>query len=318
MLGIPSDNDLSTVRHIQPGGVILMGRNAGTRQEVRRLTRAILQECGEAPLIATDQEGGRVQRLTDGFTEIPPMRELGEQGATKVSLMAMNVAAELRAVGVNVNFAPVCDVPTHEEDSIIGNRAFADDPIRAGLLAAEYIRGAQPTVLCVAKHFPGHGGVGVDSHKALPTDESDIETWRANHRVAFQAAIAAGVHGMMIGHLNFPKLDDGEIAGVPIPATLSPKIVTDLLRGELRFRGVVFTDDLEMKALSGIDAGEIAVRALAAGCDQLLWCHSADKAEQSIEAIERALSEKTLDAVRVQDAIDRVRWAKHQCGVLGG
>ena len=99
MLGIPSDNDLSSVRHLQPGGVILMGRNAGTRQDVRRLTRAILQECGEAPLIATDQEGGRVQRLTDGFTDIPSAQELGARGATQVGLMAMNVAAELRAVG---------------------------------------------------------------------------------------------------------------------------------------------------------------------------------------------------------------------------
>ena len=310
MLGIPADNDLSAVKRLQPGGVILMGRNAGSRADVRRLTRAIAKECEQAPLIATDQEGGRVQRLLDGFTRIPTMRELGERGANAVSLMAMNVAAELRAVGVNVNFAPVCDVPTHAEDTVIGARAFSDNPIRAGLLAAEYVRGAQPTVMCVAKHFPGHGGVGVDSHEGLPTDDSELSTLKAQHFLPFGAAIGAGVGGVMMGHLVFPALDETNA-----PASLSQPIVTGVLREQLRFRGVVFTDDLEMKALSQTPE-EIGVQAIAAGCDQLLWCHSSEKAERSLDAIEKALSDGDLDAVRVRDAIERVQWAKRKFGVL--
>jgi beta-N-acetylhexosaminidase len=311
MIGIPLGNDLSAVRDLQPGGVILMGRNAGTRHEVRRLTRHIEEMCHERPLIGTDQEGGRVQRLTDGFTAIPPMRELGEQGANAVGLMASNVAAELRAVGVHVNFAPVCDVPVHPEDTVIGNRAFAADPIRAGLLAAEYIRGAQPSIMCVAKHFPGHGGVGVDSHKGLPTYTSTLEELQSLHLQPFRAAMAAGVGGVMVGHISMPQLDESGT-----PATLSQPIVTGLLRDQLNFRGLVVTDDLEMGALDEYDAGEIAVRAVGAGCDLLLFCHNAQKAQQAIEAIERAVRDKVLSAERVQDSIERVRWAKRRFGVL--
>jgi beta-N-acetylhexosaminidase len=311
MIGIPLGNDISAVRELQPGGVILMGRNAGARHEVRQLTRHIDEMSTERPLIATDQEGGRVQRLTDGFTTIPPMRELGEQGANAVSLMAANVAAELRGAGVHVNFAPVCDVPVHPKDTVIGNRAFSADPIRAGLLAAEYIRGAQPSIMCVAKHFPGHGGVGVDSHQGLPTFTSTLDELKSLHLPPFRAALAAGVGGVMVGHIAIPELDN-----TGTPATLSQPVVTGLLREELKFRGLVFTDDLEMGALSDYDAGEIAVRSIAAGCDMLLFCHNAKKSEQAIEAIERAVQDKVLSVERVQDSIDRVRWAKRRFGVL--
>ncbi|MDF2441614.1 MAG: beta-N-acetylhexosaminidase [Abditibacteriota bacterium] len=311
MIGIPEGNDLSEIARLQPGGVVLMGRNAGPRAEVRRLTRAICQVCDEAPLIATDQEGGRVQRLRDGFTEIPPMRELAAGGANAVGLMAANVAAELRGVGIHVNFAPVCDVPVHPDDTIIGNRAFANEPIRAGLLAAEYIRGAQPTVMCVAKHFPGHGGVGIDSHQGLPTFTSTLDELRSIHLQPFRAALAAGVGAMMISHIAIPDLD-----ATGTPASLSHPIITGLLRDELKFRGLVVTDDLEMGALDAFDAGDIAVRAIAAGNDLLLFCHSATKAEAAIEAVQRAVADKKLTAERVRDAIERVRWAKRKFGVL--
>jgi beta-N-acetylhexosaminidase len=123
-IGIPADGDLSAIKELQPGGVILFERNARPRAEVRRLTRKIEAACKVPPLISIDQEGGRVQRLKDGFTRIPPMRELAARGANEVSLAAMNVAAELRSVGIHSNLAPVCDVPTHPEDTIIGDRAF--------------------------------------------------------------------------------------------------------------------------------------------------------------------------------------------------
>jgi beta-N-acetylhexosaminidase len=329
MIGVPSGNDLSGVRRLQPGGVILMGRNGGTRAQVRRLTRAIEGECMEAPLIATDQEGGRVQRLTEGFTLIPSARELGAQGANQVGIMASTVAAELRSCGVHVNFAPVCDVPSHPQDSVIADRAFSEDPIVAGLLAAEYVRGAQPTVMCVAKHFPGHGGVGIDSHKALPTyAEADARTsdvddsMRGWHLPPFRAAIAAGVGGVMAGHMVVPSLDasiiESETAGsIGTPATLSRAIISGVLREEMKFRGVVFSDDLDMKALQEFEVEEIVVRAVGAGCDQLVWCHSIDKAEQSLDALERAVRDGVLDETRVKDAIERVRWAKRKFGVLG-
>ena len=308
IIGLPADNDIRAVRELQPGGVVFMGRNAATPSETRRLVRSINAELEIAALVCTDQEGGRVQRFKDGFAEIPPAREVGKLGARAVELAGMNAAAELRSAGINWNFAPVCDVPTHADDTVIGARAYSDNPIRAGVLAAEYVRGAQPNILACAKHFPGHGGVGVDSHHALPTFTGTREELEP-HLMPFRAAMAAGVASIMVGHIAVPCLD-----ATNTPASLSAPIVTGLLRDEMNYRGLVVTDDLEMKALHQ-DAGTVAVRALAAGCDMLLWCHNSEKARLALGAIERALDDGTLETARVEDAIARVAWAKNRFGV---
>jgi beta-N-acetylhexosaminidase len=310
MIGIPADGDLSAVRELQPGGIILMGRNALPPVEMRRFTQSIKEALNVPPLISVDQEGGRVQRLVEGYTKIPPMQEVGAQGAGAVSLTAMNVAAELRTVGLNMNFAPVCDVPVHQGDTVIGHRAFSSDPIRASLLAAEYIRGAQPTVLCCAKHFPGHGGVGVDSHKGLPVFDGSLDELQSTHLPPFRAAIGAGVAAIMVGHIAVPALDESNT-----PATLSPAITTKLLREELNFRGLVVTDDLEMGALQEYSAGEIAVKAIAAGCDMLLFCHNAEKAREAKTAIERAVDDGVLSIERVEQSLARVQEIKSAFGV---
>lgn len=310
-IGVPADGDLTSIRELQPGGVILFARNAGTKAETRRLTRAIEAVCEVAPLVSVDQEGGRVQRLKDGFTLIPSMRELASRGADAVALMAMNVAAELRSVGIQCNFAPVCDVPIHPDDTIIGDRAFSSDALEATLFAAEYVRAAQPTILCVAKHFPGHGGVGVDSHRALPTFQGTRDELMSTHVAPFRGTLAAGVGGVMIGHIAVPSVD-----ATGAPASLSQPVVTGILREELGFRGLVFTDDLEMNALPQDEIGSIAVRALQAGCDQLLICHSPEKAVLARDAILRALDDGTLSIERVRDSLERVRWAKRKFGVL--
>ena len=309
IIGLPADNDLRAVRELQPGGVVLMGRNAGTPTQTRRLARAINEQLEISALICTDQEGGRVQRFVDGFTPIPPAREVGQGGARAVNLAAMDAAAELRAAGINWNFAPVCDVPIHPDDTVIGDRAYADNPIRAGVLAAEYVRGAQPNILCCAKHFPGHGGVGADSHASLPTFEGTREELDP-HLTPFRAAMAAGVASVMIGHISVPCLDPSGA-----PASLSAPVVTGVLREEMNYRGLVVTDDLEMGALDG-EAGAIAVAAINAGCDLLLWCHSSEKARAALGAIERALDDGTLEEARVRDALERVDWAKRRFGVV--
>ena len=309
IIGLPADNDIRAVRELQPGGVVFMGRNAATPSETRRLVRSINEELEINALICTDQEGGRVQRFKDGFAAIPPAREVGSGGARAVELAGMNCAAELRSAGINWNFAPVCDVPVHPDDTVIGARAYADNPIRAGVLAAEYVRGAQPNILCCAKHFPGHGGVGVDSHQALPTFEGTREELEP-HLTPFRAAMAAGVATVMVGHIAVPCLD-----ATGAPASLSAPIVTGLLRDEMNYRGLVVTDDLEMKALNQ-DAGTVAVKALAAGCDMLLWCHNSEKARLALGAIERALDDGTLSKARVEDAIARVAWAKERFGIV--
>jgi beta-N-acetylhexosaminidase len=185
------------------------------------------------------------------------------------------------------------------------------DPIEAALFAAEYIRGAQPSVLCVAKHFPGHGAVGIDSHLALPTYSSTRAELEEVHLAPFRAAIGAGVGGIMMGHIAIPDIDPSGT-----PASLSYAVVTGILREQLGFRGLVFTDDLEMKALSQDDLGGVAVQAVAAGCDVLLICHSPEKARDARGAITSAANNGSLDATRVRDSLNRVQWAKRKFGVL--
>lgn len=312
MIGLPADGNLETVRELQPGGVILFARNAAPPAEIRRLTRHVNEMLEIPAFVAVDQEGGRVQRLKDGFSILPSAREVGKLGAQNVNLTAMTVAAELRAAGVNLNFAPVCDLPTHPDDTVIGDRAFSDNPIRAGLLAAEYIRGAQGSILCCAKHFPGHGGVGVDSHSGLPTFEGTREELEF-HLTPFRSALAAGVGAMMMGHIRVPCWDESGA-----PASLSEKIVTGLLREEIGFRGLIFSDDMEMGALDQSKSGENAVRAIAAGCDVVLMCHSREKALEAKTALEKAVRDGVLSEERVQDALNRVAWAKRRFGIVKG
>jgi beta-N-acetylhexosaminidase len=309
-IGIPADGDLAAVHELQPGGVVLMGRNAGNPHHIRRLTHQIGEACATPPFIAVDQEGGRVQRFTEGFTAIPSMRELAARGAQAVAQMAMTVAAELRAVGVSLNFAPVCDVPRHPEDTVIGDRAFGTDPICTALLAAEYIRGAGTTILACGKHFPGHGAFGIDSHQDLPRFDGDLEELSATHLVPFRAAMAAGVGAVMVGHLAVPALD---ASGAP--ATLSAPIVNGLLRETMGFNGLVVTDDLEMGALRDYDEGSVAVSAVDAGCDLLLYCHNAAKARSALSALARALEDGILPVERVERSLMRLTWAKRKYGV---
>ena len=302
ILGLPADNDLSFVRDFGPGGVILMGRNARPLATIQELT-ALLRAELDSPIVASDHEGGRVQRLRDGFEELPPAREVGGLGEESVRQMGARVGQELRRAGLNLNFAPVCDVPIHPNDTVIGSRAFSTDFDAAGALAAAYIGGLQASVGACAKHFPGHGAVGVDSHFGLPSFEGD-RAGLEPHLRPFRAAIGAGVSAIMVAHIEVLALDPSGA-----PASLSHPLISDLLRGELGFEGLVVSDDLEMGALNTIGAGALAVRALRAGCDALLFCHSNEKATEARAAIERALKRGELEAARVEEALGRVgKW----------
>lgn len=299
MVGLDGDNNLSFVREFQPAGVILMGRNARPFVEVQEFC-AELRQVLNNPIIASDHEGGRVQRLKDGFEILPPAREIARGGIQNVREVAARVGRELSEAGLNLNFAPICDVPIHEGDTVIGSRAFSTDFEEAGELAAAYIEGLQTRIGACAKHFPGHGGVGVDSHFGLPTFEGTREELEPPLQ-PFRAAIAANVSAMMVAHIALPELDPSGA-----PASLSRPIISDLLRGELGFEGLAVSDDLEMGALDTISSGALAVRALEAGSDLLLFCHSPQKALDARAAIERAVKTKRLDEARVEEALSRV------------
>ncbi|HJX72517.1 MAG TPA: beta-N-acetylhexosaminidase [Candidatus Deferrimicrobiaceae bacterium] len=273
------------------GGVVLFSRNVETPRQVRDLCREIRAAAGggqPAPLIAIDQEGGRVMRLTaPGFTRFPPARcySLFRSRSSRVAGAAGEaMAEELRAVGVDINFAPVLDVDSNPENPVIGDRALSSDPESVAELGIAFSRGMLSRgVLPVGKHFPGHGNTASDSHGELPVVRSSRAMLLKRDVSPFRRAIQAGIPALMTAHVLYPALDR------EFPATLSEKILGGLLRKQLRFRGAVFSDALEMKAITGtLGIGDAAVRAVSAGCDVVLVCAGEKAREEAGEAIARA------------------------------
>lgn len=279
------------------GGIILFRRNVEDIPQVQALCEAALAEHPSLPpIVSVDQEGGRVARLHSPCLKVPAARKVGDQGPRFVERVAEAQARELRALGFNLNFAPVLDIHTNEENPIIGDRAYASTADDVSLRAAAYIRGAKAGgLLTCGKHFPGHGDTSQDSHLVLPVQRNSAEVLRTREFEPFRSAVSAGVDSFMSAHVVYPSLDD---AG---PATLSKEIATRVLRDELKFEGVLFSDDLEMKALSE-DTGENAVLAVAAGCDLLLVCATEAKQDAALVALQREHERSPAFRARVAEA----------------
>ena len=301
----------SLAREFQLGGVILFGRNIEAPEQVAELSYDLQSLALELPLwVSVDQEGGRVARLRSPFTEWPPMATLGRSGdATLAKRFAAALAAELRAVGITLDYAPVLDIHTNPKNPVIGDRALADDAALVAELGVAIIQGLQENgVAACGKHFPGHGDTAVDSHLELPIVEHPPDRIRRVECVPFRAAARAGVAFMMTAHVLVPSLDDEQ------PATLSPRIVQAILREELGYEGVILSDDLEMKAIAKTwTIPDAAVQAIAAGCDGLLIC-SGDLETQAttLEALVYAVESNRIPYKRLEDALVRHRRAKER------
>jgi beta-N-acetylhexosaminidase len=268
------------------GGVVLFARNVDSPEQLRALVSELHERApADAPLtVAIDQEGGRVQRLRAPWTEWPPMRRLGERGSpADTEALARALGRELADLRVDLDFAPVADVDTNPANPVIGDRSFSRDPEEVARHALAFMRGLQGEgVAACAKHFPGHGDTSVDSHLDLPRIEHDRERLARVELVPFRALAAAGVASMMTAHVLIPHLDPER------PATLSPRALA-LLREEIGYRGLVFSDDLEMRAVADRFApAEIAQGALSAGVDALLVCRRADLRDELLAALESA------------------------------
>ena len=300
------------------GGVTLFGRNIEAPEQVAELSHDIQSLGGELPpWVSIDQEGGRVMRLRAPFTEWPPMATLGRSGDVALAWrFAVALAAELKAVGITLDYAPVLDVHTNPKNPVIGDRALAADAELVGKLGAAIVRALQDTgVAACGKHFPGHGDTSVDSHLELPVVEHSPDRIRRVECVPFREAIEAGVAFIMTAHVLVPSLDEDN------PATLSRRIVYDLLRDELAFDGVILSDDLEMKALaSTYTVPDAAVKAIAAGCDGVLVCRAVtsdrtrdvDAQVEVLEALIHAVEQDRIPYKRVEDALRRQRRAKER------
>ncbi len=301
----------SLAREFGLGGVILFARNIAEPEQVADVAFEAARLTPEPPpWVSVDQEGGRVARLKAPFTEWPPMATLGRSGdVTLAERFARALAAELTAVGITLDYAPVLDIHTNPKNPVIGDRALSETAEDVARLGAAIIRALQHEgIAACGKHFPGHGDTSTDSHVELPLVEHPPDRLRRVEFVPFRAAINAGVATIMTAHVFVPSLDD------TLPASLSRHIVTDLLRRELRYEGVILSDDLEMKAIAAAyEVPEAAVMAIEAGCDGALIC-SGDHATQAaaLEALVHAVEQERLPMSRVEDALKRQQRAKER------
>jgi beta-N-acetylhexosaminidase len=301
----------SLAREFDLGGIILFSRNIEEPEQVAELSHDVQSLASDLPLwVSVDQEGGRVARLKAPFTVWPAMATLGRSGdAALARRFAAALAAELRAVGITLDYTPVLDIHTNPRNPVIGDRALAEDAETVAELGAAIVEAIQAEgVAACGKHFPGHGDTSVDSHLDLPLVEHPPDRIRRVEFVPFRAAIRAGVAFMMTAHVLVPSLDEHQ------PATLSPRIVQALLREELGYDGVILSDDLEMKAIAKSYAiGDAAVRSIAAGCDGVLICSGSLEAQAAaLEALVYAVEQDRLPFTKLDDALARQRRAKER------
>jgi len=297
-------------------GVLLFSRNYASREQLVALCDAIREVGGDELLIAVDQEGGPVQRFRDGFTRLPALARIGDiydrdppEAVRLAEEHAWVMASELRASGVDFSFAPVVDLA--RGNAAIGLRAFHADPSITAELAQAYVRGMHlGGMAAVLKHFPGHGSVAADTHKAQAIDPRDLDTLRRDDLLPFAECIEAKVEAVMMAHVTYPAIDDK-------PAGYSRVWIEQILRGELGFAGAVISDDISMAAAGAAGSVEERVRAhLEAGCDLVLACFP-DVVAQAIAAVQdRAADRASLSSTSPELAALRGALGASWAGVL--
>jgi len=299
------------------GGVVLRAENAPNATALARICADLQRIAAEAKIpplfLALDQEGGSIVRIASGMTVFTSQMGLAAtpDPAAAVQRAATITAGELRANGVNWNFAPVADVNNEPLNPIIGNRSYGSDPQRVSSLVAAAVRAyAAAGLLCCAKHFPGHGAATVDSHLALPIIDVDRARLDRVELPPFRAAIAAGVPAIMLAHLIVPALDPTP----SLPASLSRRVTTDLLRRELGFAGLAVTDDLEMGALASIGEAAAGERAIEAGADYVLFRFDEAAQRDGHRLISVAIRNGSLPNFEV--TLQRLLDAKLRYGIL--
>ena len=309
IVGLPgpdaTDDDLRHLHDIHAGGLMLYRRNFETPERFLRFIRRLEEGLGRRLTITTDHEGGRIIMLNRGVTIFPDNLTAGTaDDEAMVGRQGLIEGRELRRLGVDINFGPCLDVLTDRYSPNIGIRSYGKDPQRVARLGAARIRGMQSAgVSACAKHFPGKGHAPVDAHLGLPVIDSDWSDMHAVHLVPFLAAMEAGVDSIMTSHPLYPKLDPTE----GMPATFSKLIVEDYLRGQIGYRGVIISDDLEMGAIGALcPMGEAAVRTAAAGHDLLLVCHTAAAQRAAYEAVVAAYRSKALPLRALERSMARL------------
>ena len=303
------------------GGYILFRDNCREPEQIASLCHALWNSSeNPRPFLAIDQEGGRVHRLPPPFTHFPAAAQIGARADAELAhRCGRAAAAELALVGINLNFAPVLDVNSNPSNPIIGDRAFGAVPAKVIEMSSAWSRGLRDGgIIPCGKHFPGHGDTEEDSHLALPLVRKSLDDLKAVELPPFARACDNGIEALMTAHVRYSALDP------QLPATLSKPIITGLLRHQMGYAGVIFSDDLEMKAIRDhFTAEEAAARAVLAGVDVLLFCHELSKAAAVCEFLcSEAEEEPTLRA-RIEESYQRIlklkdRYLKSFTAAAGG
>lgn len=330
MAGFPSPDFDEQARRLledfQIGNFIYFSRNMQSAAQVSALSQTlswhVFDKLGIAPLIAADQEGGMVSRITEGAALIPSAAavaaavggsaEGGSAEENPVRQLGRNLGEILRAMGVNMNLAPVMDLNMDPANPIIGCRSYGDNPEKAAALGISMMQGlVDGGVLPVLKHFPGHGNVSSDSHLGIPVNHQSRERLEATEWAAFQKGIQAGAPAILTAHVRYEQVDAEN------PATLSPAIVTGLLRQQWGFDGLVLTDCMEMDAVrASCGTGEGAVRAIEAGADMVTISHTYEAVQEAVLAIYAALESGRLSPERVEISYQRIQRCKEKLGLF--
>ena len=327
---VMNDEVKGVIEKYHLGGVILFAENVKGTEQTTRLVDGLQQASTKIPLLITiDQEGGIVRRLQTG-TGMPGNMALGATRSTGLSYKVGNVIGrELSALGINVNFGPDLDVNINPANPVIGVRSFGSDPKMVSELGVAYIKGVQAAgVAATGKHFPGHGDTATDSHLGLPVVTHDIDTLNKVDLVPFKAAIASGVDMIMTAHVAFPAVDDTKVISkkdgteVNLPATLSKKVLTDLLRTEMGFKGVISTDALNMKAIADhFGTEESVIMAINAGTDIALMpavVQSNDQIanlDKVYNAVVNAVKTNVISELRTTESATRIITLKIKRGI---
>jgi len=314
--GVVDDKTIAIIKKYKPGGVVLFGYNltdGSCKTFCNDLQEIAMEHIGIPLFIAIDQEGGRVKRIKNGVTQFPGNFALGViNNPEKVYQMAQIVGMQLRITGINMNFAPVLDVNNNFNNPVINIRSFSCIPQVCANLGAAYIQGLQQSrCIAVAKHFPGHGDTYQDSHITLPVINKTHASLNKTEFVPFKKAISSGVECIMTAHIAFPQL------GIVKPATMSEYFLNHLLRKKMKFDGLIITDDLEMKGISGYySQGTAAVASVKAGADIVLISSYEDHVQDIINSLSNAMLKNEVSKDRIVSTIKKIIEVKMRYGIM--
>ncbi|MBE6068760.1 MAG: beta-N-acetylhexosaminidase [Clostridium lundense] len=301
-----SDNSKKLIKEHKVGGFIIFGENVQSTNQLLSLVNSLKRENvnNKTPLFfSLDEEGGKVTRMPQEFKSFPTNKTIGQINDKDFSnKIGRTIADEIKSFGFNMNFAPVLDVNSNPKNPVIGSRSFGASPDIVSSLGVETMKGIQAeNVIPVVKHFPGHGDTSVDSHVGLPTVNNDLDRLQSFELIPFAKAIENGADMVMIAHILLPKIDSEN------PSSMSKTVITDLLRNNLKFDGVVITDEMTMGAIAkNYNIDEAAVKSVNAGTDIILVGHGYNNEIGVINALKNAVSNGEISEGRIDESVYRI------------